>query len=110
MTRQLRYPRDWPTTKAQEKGIDVALAIDFVSFAVDCSHDVGVVVSFDTDLVPAMEFVLKRQNINCNVEVVGLNSTQTHMRRLRVHGYTTWCHWIDRSTYNTIADTNDYNL
>jgi hypothetical protein len=36
ITRQLRYPKEWPNLKAQEKGIDVALAIDFVSFAVDC--------------------------------------------------------------------------
>ena len=110
ITRQLRYPYEWPNLKAQEKGIDVALAIDFVSFAIDCSHDVGILASFDTDLVPAMEFVLKRDTINCHVEVVGLNSPKTHKRRLRVHGYNLWCYWIDVSTYNTIADTTDYNL
>jgi len=110
ITRQLRYPKEWPNLKAQEKGIDVALAIDFVSFAVDCLHDVGVLVSFDTDLIPAMEFVLKRDTINCHVEVVGLNSSKTHKRRLRVHGYTVWCYWIDVSVYSTIADTTDYNL
>ncbi len=30
ITRTLRYPPDWPNARAQEKGIDVALAIDFV--------------------------------------------------------------------------------
>jgi hypothetical protein len=30
VTRTLRYPPDWPETHAQEKGIDVALAVDFV--------------------------------------------------------------------------------
>ena len=30
ITRSLRYPRGWPTVPAQEKGIDVALAVDFV--------------------------------------------------------------------------------
>ena len=31
ITRPLRYPASWPTEPAQEKGIDVALAIDFVT-------------------------------------------------------------------------------
>lgn len=30
LSRDLRYPPDWPKRTAQEKGIDVALAIDFV--------------------------------------------------------------------------------
>jgi uncharacterized LabA/DUF88 family protein len=110
ITRQLRYPKEWPNLKAQEKGIDVTLAIDFVSFAVDCLHDVGVLVSFDTDLIPAMEFVLKRPTIDCSVEVVGLNSSKTPKRRLRVAGYSLYCYWIDASLYGTIADTTDYNL
>lgn len=33
-TRALRYPHDWPASKAEEKGIDVVLAVDFVSMAV----------------------------------------------------------------------------
>lgn len=110
VTRQLRYPKEWPNLKAQEKGIDVTLAIDFVSFAVDCLHDVGVLVSFDTDLIPAMEFVLKRNTINCHVEVLGLDSSKTPKRRLRVPGYNLYCYWIDASIYDTIADKIDYNL
>lgn len=31
ITRTLRYPVDWPTSKAEQKGVDVALAIDFVA-------------------------------------------------------------------------------
>jgi uncharacterized LabA/DUF88 family protein len=110
ITRQLRYPREWPNHRAQEKGIDVTLAIDFVSFAVDCLHDVGVLASFDTDLIPAMEFVLKRPTMKCRVEVVGLNSSKTPRRRLRVPGYSLYCYWIDAGIYGTIADTTDYNL
>lgn len=110
ITRPLRYPREWPNSKAQEKGIDVTLAIDFVSLAVDCLHDAGVLVSFDTDLIPAVEFVVKRPAMNCRVEVVGLNSSKTPKRRLRVPGYSLYCYWIDASFYGTIADTTDYNL
>ena len=34
VTQDLRYPPTWPTDPAQEKGIDVALAIDFVRLAI----------------------------------------------------------------------------
>lgn len=38
-TRTLRYPREWPREKEQEKGIDVQLAIDLVAGAV--RHESG---------------------------------------------------------------------
>ena len=53
----LRYPPTWPTDPAQEKGIDVALAIDFVRLAITGAYDVGVMMSTDTDLLPALRFV-----------------------------------------------------
>jgi uncharacterized LabA/DUF88 family protein len=54
--RSLRYGRAGP----QEKGVDVELAIDFVSLALDDAFDVGVLASGDTDLVPALQFVADR--------------------------------------------------
>jgi uncharacterized LabA/DUF88 family protein len=45
----------WPEQPAEEKGVDVALGIDFVRLAVRGAHDVGVLMSTDTDLVPALE-------------------------------------------------------
>lgn len=54
--RSLRYGRQGP----QEKGVDVELAIDFVSLALDDAFDVGVLASGDTDLVPALQFVADR--------------------------------------------------
>ena len=30
--RPLRYPRGWPTIPAQEKGVDVALAVDLTNY------------------------------------------------------------------------------
>ena len=50
ITRSLRYPQGWPTLPAQEKGIDVALAVDFVKLALEGDYDVGVMLS--TDNVP----------------------------------------------------------
>ena len=60
VTRPLRYPQGWPTRsrvgeRPQEKGIDVALAIDFVVMAVRKELDVGILMSTDTDMKPALE-------------------------------------------------------
>jgi NYN domain len=60
--RSVRYPPGWPDLRRpgdtpQEKGIDVALAIDFAVMAVRREFDVGILTSTDTDLLPALEFV-----------------------------------------------------
>jgi uncharacterized LabA/DUF88 family protein len=52
--RQLRYPKSWPVEPAQEKGIDVALAVDFVRLACENAYDVDILFSRDADLVPAL--------------------------------------------------------
>ncbi|MGD0856118.1 MAG: NYN domain-containing protein, partial [Dehalococcoidia bacterium] len=107
ITRALRYPFDWPKTRAQEKGIDVAIAIDFVSFALTKQHDVGILASCDTDLVPALEFVSVICSEDCGIEVVGFNNT-TELRRLHLRGKKTWCYWIGKSEYDVIADLTNY--
>ena len=107
ITRDLRYPIDWPRSRAQEKGIDVAIAIDFVAFALDKTHHVGILASCDTDLVPALEFVNTKCGENCKIEVVGFRNTDGE-RRLHVRGKNTWCYWIGRDEYNKIADLTSY--
>ena len=57
ITRRLLYPQTWPQGRPQEKGIDVALAVDFVRLAIDGAYDVGVMMSTDNDLLPALEAV-----------------------------------------------------
>ena len=59
VTQGLRYQPPWPTDPAQEKGIDVALAIDFVRLAITGAYDVGVMMSTDTDLLPGTEVRLR---------------------------------------------------
>src|SRR5205823_5212336 len=56
-TRTLRYPRNWPKEPEHEKGIDVQLAIDLVAGAVRTEYEVAILMSTDTDLKPALEFV-----------------------------------------------------
>jgi uncharacterized LabA/DUF88 family protein len=46
--------------RAREKGVDVELAIDIVSLAIDDAFDVLAVASADTDLAPAVQFVAER--------------------------------------------------
>ena len=54
-TRPLRYPRDWPDEKAQEKGVDVMLALALVRAALDGKYDRIIIATRDTDLLPAIE-------------------------------------------------------
>jgi hypothetical protein len=42
VSRDLRYPPDWPRRAAQEKGIDVPLAVDFVVMLANRVCDVGI--------------------------------------------------------------------
>ena len=106
--RGLRYPRDWPNQRAQEKGIDTALAIDFVAMAVDGVYDVGVIMSTDTDLLPALEFVRTRFDEERHVAVAAWRSTNNR-RRLSIPGTNIWCHWLNRDDYASVADQTNYN-
>ncbi len=58
-TRTLRYP----PTQGREKGVDVQLAIDLVTLAIDDAYDMAVLASADTDLLPALDFVVQRHNL-----------------------------------------------
>ena len=110
-TRSLRYPRDYPRSGAQEKGIDVQLALDFAMMAVRDEYDVGVLMSNDTDLRPALEEV-----INSGTHAVEVATWQPlpgrDRFRLRLSGRSAdmqpYCHWIDRAAYAAIQDNTDY--
>lgn len=108
--RSLLYSKDWPRQKPFEKGIDVQLAIDFISLALDGDYDVGVITSTDSDLRPALEFVWNRlRDQNVLPEVAAWTSANWH-RRLSLRGKKIWCHWMNRSDYDAINDLTDYNL
>ncbi len=106
--RTLRYPFSWPRLPAQEKGIDVALAIDFVMGAVDGAYDIGVIFSTDTDLRPALEVVATRFGGAPRGEVAAWRSP-TANRRLSVKGKDLWCHFLDQNDYLVVHDATDYN-
>ena len=107
--RPLRYPRTWPTQRAQEKGVDVALAIDFVRLAVRGAYDVGVLMSTDTDLVPALEAAFEIKTTAVHIEVAAWKAKHAN-RRLSVDGRLPWCHQLSELDYQSVRDHRDYNL
>jgi hypothetical protein len=56
--RQLNY-RNWPDQPPVEKGIDVALAVDLLHHAFRKQYDALVLFSSDTDLLPAIEMIIR---------------------------------------------------
>jgi len=57
--------------KSREKGIDVKMAVDLMVGSIDDKYDTAIVVSSDTDLVPAIDWVRKRQKKK--VEYIGFS-------------------------------------
>ncbi len=107
--RPLRYPQGWPqcAAKPEEKGIDVALAIDFVMMAHRNQFDVGIIMSCDTDLRPAIEAVMA--DTDKRVEVAAWKATAGDGQRLAVPKRDIWCNWLTLDHYNKCADGTDYS-
>lgn len=106
LDRPIRYPQDWPRQPAQQKGVDVALAVDFVAMAIEGGFDIGVIASTDTDLRPALEYALARGR---SAEVAAWH-TPRYTKRLHVPGRPIWCHRLSKEDYRTVADPRNYNL
>lgn len=105
--RQLRYPYDWPNSKPQEKGVDVALALDIVTMAIEGKYDCGIVASTDTDLKPAIEYVCLQLNKGLHIEVMAWYS-ERRRTRLSIEGAKIWCHYLTIDDYNKCVDPTDY--
>jgi hypothetical protein len=114
--RALRYPYGWPKEsqpgqRPQEKGIDVALAMDFALLAAHGEYDVGILMSTDTDLKPALEYVAGlTDDGGARAEVAAWSGTGQHSRRLSIKSRKLFCHWIDEATYRSVTDHRDYSM
>jgi len=64
--------------KSREKGIDVKLAVDLLVGAIDDQYDTAIVVSSDTDLVPAIDWVRRRYKQKKRVEYIGFSIPYTN--------------------------------
>ena len=100
----------------REKGIDVLLAIDFVRLALEGHYDVGILASADTDLVPALEFVVDKLGREA-VEVATWQATppNTSAEPLGVAVVPGVREQITRRTvpqreFDRMADKRDFNL
>ena len=58
--------------KIREKGVDVQIAIDLVVGSVEHNYDTAIIVSSDTDLIPAIKYVRSKGK---HVEYVGFSQT-----------------------------------
>ena len=109
ISRDLRYPRDWPRRAAQEKGIDVALAVDFVMMVARSECDVGILFSSDTDLAPALEAVLAlRPGDPPACEVAAWTAPSGRPRSLSVRGARLRRHLLSEADFRAVADVTDY--
>jgi NYN domain len=111
--RPLRYPQAYPLEKPQEKGIDVQLAIDYVMKAINGDYDVGVLFSGDSDQKPALLAVQALRG-PVAIEVAAWSSPSGYATRVSIGGTgthrTPYCHMLDRTAYDRVRDTTDYNV
>ena len=105
----LRYPREWPVRPAQEKGVDVALAVDFVLMCAGREYDVGILFSGDTDLIPALKAVVAlRPGELPACEVAAWIPPAGRPRSLAVRGVPLRRHLLDEADFWAVADSTDY--
>ena len=110
-TRPLRYqpiawssgaPSEW---RGEEKGIDVLIALDIALGARDDRYDVAVLVSADTDLVPAIEVALDTGKRVETATWVGPDSRQWS---LRVPTRRLWNHQLGERRFGYVRDDTNY--
>lgn len=110
-TRPLRYrPTEWSFGKpirwrGEEKGIDVLVALDIAIGARDDRYDVAVVVSADTDLIPAIEVALQAGK---RVETATWSSRALRIKPLTVAGWRIWNHRLDEQRFEYVRDDTNY--
>lgn len=103
ITRPLSYPLGWPKSskpgeKPREKGIDVNIAIDFVTMAIRKEYEIGILFSVDTDLKPALEFVTSN-DVSARAEVAAWRQVADHQIRLALSSNRPFCHWLTEDDY-----------
>ena len=94
----------------REKGVDVQLAIDFVTLGVANKFDVGVLFSTDTDLRPALDAVFELNGKNQPwPRVAGWRGPNHRPRRIGASGKREVpCVWLDQVSYLAVRDTTRY--
>jgi hypothetical protein len=100
---------DYSLGRPREKGVDVALAIDVVRRAlIDHECDVAVVVSADTDLLPAFELIVEQRG-PAAIEAATWVGPNWSPKPLGLAHVRIRQHRLDRALYQQIVDPTDYN-
>jgi len=105
VSRALRYSRN--QLPGEQKGIDVALAVDFVTMAIEGEYDLGIIFSTDTDLRPALEYVAARRS---TMPEVACWWSETAQKYLSISSAKVWSHRLIEADYKSICDYTDYNV
>lgn len=102
-TTPLRYRREvvsgatvW---RAEEKGIDVLLAVDVVRGCYVDEFDTALIASADTDLLPALDEALR---VGKRVETASWSGPGIGFTALRVSSHRIWSHHLDRRHFERV--------
>jgi len=104
-SRPLRYPRDWGDPGAEpprEKGVDVQLSVELIERALDRAFDLAVVLTHDTDMLPALELASRR-----GASVIVANWSGAN--RLRSAGGRVPGVGLQAEAFEQVRDTRDYS-
>lgn len=126
LTHPVAYPRGWANVqdrprllrrgdKPREKGIDVQLAVDLVLGAVQDDYDVAIVLSGDSDLLPAIRATFL---VDKHVEVAawaprGRRGTRIPARDIPPladgSSRSLWCHFLTEADFSLVRDDTRYS-
>ena len=110
-TRPLRYhrtskPGQKPEWAAEEKGVDVMMALDISIGARNDAYDVAIIASADSDFVPALEDAV---HVGKRVETATWWIPKSPRGQLRLPGRNIWNHCLDKSQFDLVRDDTDYS-
>lgn len=104
-TRDLKYDFfDDGTFLAREKGIDVWLATDLIAAAMGEKYDALIVMSSDTDLLPAVEYVLNETKSHIEVAAWGgPHCYPLYVREELEQGrHRPYCHYLSEDVFSEL--------
>lgn len=98
---------------AREKGVDVELAIDMVSLALDEAYTTLILASADTDLIPAIDLI-HRRNPGIRIVTLGYEASPGYQHDppapIDLSGGGAIRRLITKSEFETIVDRRNFNL
>jgi hypothetical protein len=72
-------------------------------------YEVGILMSTDTDMKPALEAVAELTDAQGpRAEVAAWSAVGQHNRRLAISTRRIYCHWVGKDIYDSVADDTNY--